>query len=357
MADFNLEPNLAEWQQTVREIIDSPRVARYLDALDQRAREYLASLPEEERLKMGFSALENHKTHLYKTADLLLPEQDKSMGNYAQSWTEVSRQHSEAGLYRQVADFFKPERGLLVDLGCGAGRFLAEMPEPAIGVDINHYCLQAAESVLAQRGRRVNRYSRTYISYDPDRGFILKPYPVMDEVDLTGTVLLADDIEKLDNTMRVLYNQGRKADMVSFTLSGGYTNKSPLQFIDFMQLGDKFWEKRKVEHGQNIADAVTNNVNKICRSGGRFFLATRLLIKDEKESYVDNHEELGQEIAKQHPNVDVVRTTSIPMIQEHNMHGIQIDGRLQLPDGTLSTLPVDFKDIPYRLYLFDMRVR
>ena len=359
MADFNPEPNLAEWRQTVREIVDSPRVSRYLDALDQRAKDYLASLPEEERTKIEFSASQNHKTHLYQTADLLLPEQDKQMKGYAGSWAEVSRQHAESGLYRQVVNFFKPEQGLLVDLGCGAGRFLAEMPEPAIGVDINHYSLQAAESVLSERGRSVRRYSRSYISFDPDKGFILKPYPVMDEIDLTGTTLLADDIENLHNTMRVLYNQGRKADMVSFTLSGGYTNKSPLQFIEFMQLGDKeFWEQRRIVHDKDIMNSVLDNASKICRSDGRFFLGSRLSMYDaERNEYVDKHEELGQEIAKQHPNVDVVRTTYIPMIQEQGMHGIQIDSRLQLPDGSLLPIPMDLKDVTYSLYLFDMRVR
>ena len=126
-----------------------------------------------------------------------------------------------------------------------------------------------------------------------------------------------------------------------------YDHKPPYVFTGLYNI--KYWIR---------PNSVLDNASKICRSDGRFFLASRLSMYDaERNEYVDKHEELGQEIAKQHPNVDVVRTTYIPMIQEQGMHGIQIDSRLQLPDGSLLPIPMDLKDVTYSLYLFDMRVR
>ena len=347
---FNPEPNLAEWQESARELLNNPRLTRYLEHLDRGVKEYRASLPEGERPAEFY----DHRANLLKFAEAALPIQDESMRGYAGHWAALSAHHDQTGVYKRCVDFFQHDQGLLVDLGCGTGRFLAATNTgSAIGVDINHYCLQAAETLLAGKGP-VQRYSRSYISFDPERGFILKPYPVMN-VKLDGTTLLLDDIQTLHNTMGVLYNQGRKADMVSFTLSGGYTNNSPLQFIDAINLGDKFREEKLVKHGEVIRDTVISKLGKICKSGGRFFFAYRMAVS-ENEVFVDGHEKIGQEMAKLHPNIDVVRTSSLAMEDENGMHGIGLDRRRIEKDGTITILP-DSAVLPYRLYLFDMRLR
>ena len=351
MTMFKPEPNLTEWQESVVELLKNPRLTSYLEYLDRRVKDYYASLPEEKRPTGSY----DHKANLLKFAETALPIQDESMRGYASKWATLSAQHAENDIYQKCVDFFQPGEGLLVDLGCGSGQFLAAAnTRSAIGVDINHYCLQAAETLLAGRGP-VTRHSRSYISFDPERGFILKPYPVMN-VKLDGTTLLLDDIQTLHNTMGVLYNQGRKADMVSFTLSGGYTNNSPLQFIDAMNLGGNFREEKMVKHAENIRASVINKLGKICKSGGKFFFAYRMAAAADDGTFVDKHEEIGQEMAKLHPNIDVVRTSSLAMEDENGMHGIGLDRRRIEKDGTITILP-DSAVLPYRLYLFDMRLR
>ena len=216
---FNPEPNLAEWQESARELLNNPRLTRYLEHLDRGVKEYRASLPEGERPAEFY----DHRANLLKFAEAALPIQDESMRGYAGHWAALSAHHDQTGVYKRCVDFFQHDQGLLVDLGCGTGRFLAATNTgSAIGVDINHYCLQAAETLLAGKGP-VQRYSRSYISFDPERGFILKPYPVMN-VKLDGTTLLLDDIQTLHNTMGVLYNQGRnlqKRRQILFCLPHG----------------------------------------------------------------------------------------------------------------------------------------
>ena len=73
-------------------------------------------------------------------------------------------------------------------------------------------------------------------------------------------------------------------------------------------------------------------------------------------TFVDKHEEVGQDMAKLYPNIDVVRTYSLPMEDENGRHGIGLNKRRIEKDGTITIIP-DSVELPYRLYLFDMRLR
>jgi len=239
---------------------------------------------------------------------------------------------------------------------------LAEWPyESAIGVDINHYCLQATEKLLGESGRKARRFSKSYISFDPEKGLVLKPYPVMEEVDLSKTVLLLDDVETLHNTIRVLYNHGRKADAVAYILQGGHTNRSPINFIDVQACGnyDEFVKQRKQLDAMKMYHNVANNVGKICKSGGRFLFGIRYSVVDDEGRFVDtNSDQIGEEFARMHQNIDVVRTSQIPMESERGLGGIQMTTVLdQTSDGKKPSFDISKLDLRYNLYLFDARVK
>jgi len=356
--------NLAFWKETVGEIIEDPRVSRYLAELDARARRYIESLPQEERARLSrtLDGEGDHKAHVYQLADALLPHQDESMRSYAESWFAVSQGHAEAGLYRRAVEFFNPQPGLLVDIGCGAGFFLKELPfRSVLGVDINHYCLQLAEVVLGQDRRPVRRYSKSYISFDPDKGFVLKPLPVMDELDFNQTNLLLDDGQNLQNTIRVLYSQGRKADAVAFTLHGGYSNKSALNFIDAMRFGDaeKFMRQRYLDVADYV-DSIVRNIGKVCRSGGSLFLGLRASVfHGENGALIVDPDNIAQDLAERFKDqIEVERVTAIEL-EDENHSGIVTTPKRVLEDGSFEDVPPELKDSfrRYHLYLIDAKVK
>lgn len=354
------QENLPQWQESIREIMEEPRVSRFLKEWDDQVSRYIESLSEEERSKIDLEETTDHKAGIYKKAEHLLPVQDESMRGYAKDWSDVSHGHADSELYKRIMGFFQPEDGLLVDLGCGAGFFLSEVPfESVIGVDINHYCLQAAEQVLSQNGRKPRRFSRSYISFDPNKGFIIKPYPIMQELNLQETNLIADDIETMQNTIRVLYNHGRKADMVTFMLHGGYTNKSPIQFLEMMKYDglDEFLKKTKTDAPSEIVDEAVEKVGKICKPGGRLLLGVRSgFVYDGEKFRRGTPEIFGQDIADKHNNIDVVRAASIPMMQENGLSGIEVSRHFMGKDSEGIDLD-EIKDEEYELYLIDARVR
>jgi SAM-dependent methyltransferase len=357
------QDNLQEWMGSVNEMVAEPRIARYLEVLDMQARKRLGSLPESERTGLNEEDVLDHRKDMLRLAEKLLPYQDESMRDYSEDWVKISQRHIETGLYKRILDFFQPDEGLLVDLGCGTGSLLAELPfDSVLGVDINHYCLQMAEEQLAKRGKPVYRFSRSYISFDPEKGFILKPHPLMEELDLSRTNLIIDDISQLDNTVRVLYNQGIKADMVTYMLHGGYTSVSPLQFIDLMRFRDysDFWQTRRIDYMIDFENAVLDSMGQICRSGGRVLFGRRMSVHDRSgRQLTDAHERMGQELAKRHSDVlDVVRTTTVPIIEEDGISGIVLSRKpIDMSGRDVETDMPDLKDAKTELYLFDIRIR
>ncbi len=307
-----MESNLQQWLSSAEETINDRRVSAYLEELDEAMRE---QLKEEGRDICDRS----HKTTLQQIARILLPMIDKNLKNYAEDWNEVSRHHKEAGLYRDAVEFFKPEEGLLVDIGCGGGRLIEELPfDSVIGVDINNYCLQFAEEALKTQGRAAERRSRTYISFHPKRGFVLRPYPVMEELDFNRIQLLADDIEDLRNTVRVLYNQGRKADSMSFMLPGGYS----AQQVEFLELLRDGKPRAYVTHPYKwVGELVT----KICKPNGSVYLGLRQPVIDADTNTLVSADVAAEYVQKEIGNtIGIERAKYLDLIQENGITGIKL---------------------------------
>jgi len=104
---FNPEPNLAEWQESARELLNNPRLTRYLEHLDRGVKEYRASLPEGERPAEFY----DHRANLLKFAEAALPIQDESMRGYAGHWAALSAHHDQTGVYKRCVDFFQHDQG------------------------------------------------------------------------------------------------------------------------------------------------------------------------------------------------------------------------------------------------------
>ena len=166
--------------------------------------------------------------------------QEKAMRTYSINWGNGSNEQRKFGLYKAIAEFIGPQEGLGIDFGCGVGHLIAEIQKlsktPMLGIDLNSYTLQLAEQVLKSQGHDVTRMSDSHVSFDPMKGFILRPVPYSLDtpVDLSGINLLCDDFADMRNTMRVLYNQGRKADFATFTLSGGKETYDCGNFLNFV---------------------------------------------------------------------------------------------------------------------------
>ena len=207
--------------------------------------------------------------------DDLIRELDHCLRSYIQSWTTASDAHTQSLLYQKILEVAGITDEFVLDIGCGTGGLLAELPTPGIGVDINYYALQTAQQRLEARGRKVERYSRAQISFHPEQGFVLRPNPYLIEPDPQSTVLLIDDIRTLQNAKRLVYNTGRQADVLTFTLWGGY---SGYQGIEFIQKMAEAAEARKPVHEENpfwLHEAILREAPKLCKKGGRVIFADR----------------------------------------------------------------------------------
>jgi len=261
---------------------------------------------------------------------------DKSMKSYANCWAAASKAHSESGLYKKIVEAADIKSGLTVDLGCGSGGLLAELPDGWVGVDINNYSLQAAEQHVRSRGKSVERFSRSHISFDPDSGFILKPHPYLLETDFKKNILIADDLRTFQNTIRLLYNQGVKADTATFTMWGGFSNYLGVEFIDWIA---KAWGKKE-DNSLLLPERVLEYGPKICRQGGRLVFAVRtckfegpenLFAYDRKGRRIDVAEGLrsasrsGEEMIEKYKHLyELEDKGEIPVTVDENKFGLNV---------------------------------
>lgn len=208
----------------------------------------------------------------------LLTELDFILRNYVlKQWVPKSEEHQENGVYRSIVDFIGDQEGLLLDLGCGLGSFIAEWGRtPAIGVDLNGYALQLAERNIEQSGLPVKRYSKSTLVFNPKRGFEVKS--LEGELYLEGVTLLNDDIAHLETTKKVLREKGVKADIVTLMLWGGGDGYEQLYFLDQNQMSRNYRLQQT-----RVAQSIMPILPDILNSGGRFYIASRRNVQGEIE--------------------------------------------------------------------------
>ncbi len=192
---------------------------------------------------------------LKKVRDSMLPQQDEEMLKYANYWAIVTERHKQRGTYKKFIDFMKPERGLHLDIGTGAGGLIEEFPTSSVlAVDINHHCLKEAYRRIKATGKSVRKISGSYITLDKE-GFHIEPQRVR-EVDLTQTNLVIDNIKSLANTKGILQHQGRQADGAVYALNGGHT--------DFLEMDAIPSQYDKID-----------DVARLCKHGAKLLLVLR----------------------------------------------------------------------------------
>ncbi|VVC03482.1 Uncharacterised protein [Candidatus Bilamarchaeum dharawalense] len=256
--------HLDRWQNTLNQLYRSPRFQRFLvDRIDTpegretRVKEALA-------IELGFLGY--------------------SMRGYAESWRRTIDKHVEAGVYRRVLEFGRldADNELLVDICCGCAGFLAERgKQHAIGIDINPYALEFGAQLLASRGMDAKLFAETDIYVNPERGIVLEPIPVFEEIDLRKLTLLCDDLDNLHNLMRALYMQGRLADSAVFMLQGGKEVARKVEFIADAQ-------PEEAPNPLGMIPTVLKNARKFCRVGGRLIIGIRVLnIENETIEFPD----------------------------------------------------------------------
>ncbi len=331
------ESYLEVWTQSAVETLADPRVLRFL--LEAHG---ITAPPA------GFAE------HYIRTFDT-------AMRSYATSWLQNVQSHQEAELYKQMAQHMRHE-GVWVDLGCGTGHLIAASDhDKVIGVDINGYQLQLAEATLRAAGRAVQRFGGSYISFAEEReGFIVKPDPVLEEVDLNGTILLCDDMTTMHNTIRVLYNQGVKADTVSFTLFGGNATYEGLRFIEGIKkhaaeaAGVEYKSSFEDLDTFSFVDTVIQNVHKICRSGGRFYMGIR------EAHQIKGFEELsGYDLQAAHANrIEIVKAHEIGTLDENKIaNGVTTSAHYRGPEELTPEQQAAADNAEYKLTLVEAIVR
>lgn len=208
--------------------------------------------------------------------DSIIKDLAHDTSEYACDWAGRAKKNRDAGLYRKVLEFVNPSSDdLLIDLGCGTGDLFLELGrDKVVGVDLNPYCLEAAEKALLAAGRVVRRYSRSYIGSDPDKGLVLVPDQITDELNFNQTNLVCDDITTLDNLVSVLGDV--RADAVINLCFGGVAPLSSINFIDtvFKRLqGLKTgYEMNPFKHLEKIMQRAPE----ILKPGGKFYFGFRI---------------------------------------------------------------------------------
>jgi len=344
-----VEENVEELVRTARETWDDPIVQRYLREIE------LTGNPE------GWP-------------EDLIRYMDSGMKSYAESWDALTQLHTEEGTYRRIIDGFDIAPGVHVDLGCGSGGLLAELPfDSWVGVDINHYCLQAAEQRLNARGKNTKRFSRSHISFDPETGFVLKPQPHIFEHDFSEGLLLLDDAANPGNLLRLLYNNGIRADSVTLTLNGGVQYYQGIQFLDVMRKNSLHVKNVPSMKGPDIVEEAFRIVPKICRKGGRLLLAIRQVqISDSEDIIVVDKEGRQVNLSEimRKGNADI---TKISGFGKYELKGVE---EVPLPDENVSGIKTSpringysheesrqlftqagLDKIPVSLHLYDLEVK
>jgi len=296
---------LESWKASAQKTLDNPRV-----------REFLAKFPKE--------LLE--KLPLMQSIDSL----HSSMRGYARDWAELASAHETSGLYKRIVDFANLSGGLFVDIGCGAGNLLLELAKRKdinlIGTDINGYLLQTAEAKLRDAQIATAIRDKSYIGFEPGRGLVLRPTPVMEELDLRQTNLVCDDFRDMHNLKRVLYNHGRRADGAFFTLTGGKSTYGPGEFIKMISeyLAKQDPEQQSPEQHDffDVIDPIMRNLPAIVRKGGSLFIGMRGVLNSAQSS---DTKEIDTEFGRRYVGkLELVRFDSCPIIDERGYNGITI---------------------------------
>ncbi|MBI2657708.1 hypothetical protein HYX08_03360 [Candidatus Woesearchaeota archaeon] len=251
----------------------------------------------------------------------IIRQLDLDLQRYALEWQRLSDMHKEYGTYRKIVEFIGEPRGLLIDLGSGNGNFLAEWGDiPSVGVDLNGYCLQLAETNLRQRGLPVVRYSKSSIMPNPEKG--LDILPLEGDLHLDQVTLLTDDITELRMTKQVLEHKKAKADIVTCMLWGGRNVYETIHFLD--QNAGSFDYKSAARLTKY---KLMDNLPAILKSGGRFYLAMRMHPLAEQISSrmgVGTMEEMFKDLAG--GRATLTKLTKFPLRQETGLTDINIRG-------------------------------
>ncbi|MDO8554633.1 MAG: hypothetical protein Q7S22_07535 [Candidatus Micrarchaeota archaeon] len=309
---FKRADQLERWKASMRETVSDRRVRRF-------ARESSGS-----------------EQSLNEIADLaeqkLLPSIDREMRSYTLSWQDVSAIHLSKGVYERVVKFAgldKDPGKIVVDAACGCATFLSLLKEHSVlGFDINPYSLELGAQVMADSGRPIGTYPDFYISFDPDRGFVLKPVPILEELDLKKGNLIADDITTLQNTMRVLYMNGVKADVVTFMLFGGISQRKAIEFIDLMrELNGVQTGSSAADSSQSAIDSVIRNAHRICKKDGKLILGIRFgefILDDDIKSSLGLivSPSLSELEAKYRDFISITKVDKFELPQENGVSGI-----------------------------------
>lgn len=158
----------------------------------------------------------------------LITEISDNMKRYASLWHGNAQRLRAAGTYKTIAEHIAPSDSYL-DIGCGTGELIEAVKFPnALGIDINHYCLQTAEKYLESEGVKTNSFASSILKWYDKIGIAVVP---VDEnkariLERGKANLLQDDIRvfsprrSLEIARRHIKEIG-KPDYVSFTLVGG----------------------------------------------------------------------------------------------------------------------------------------
>lgn len=190
--------------------------------------------------------------------------------DYAVDWNMISNTHKERGVYRDIVGFIGRQEGLLIDLGCGNGNFIAEYGQvPAIGVDLNGYSLQLAEKNLKENVFPLKRYSASTLSFNSKKGFDIRP--LEGELCLDGVTLLCDDIYNLEMTKKVLRDKDMRADIVTFMLFGGRNAYEAIHFLDSNPGSFDYKSAARVTKYK-----IMEQLPDILKPGGKFYVGIRV---------------------------------------------------------------------------------
>ncbi len=242
---------------------------------------------------------------------------DSDLQRYALAWEKISDMHREEGVYKKIVEFIGEPKGLLIDLGCGNGNFLAEWGDvPAVGVDLNGYCLQLAKRYLKEKGLPVIGHSKSVLSPNPKRGFDVAP--LEGELHLDGITLLTDDVTELKMTRHAFEQKGVKADIVTCMLWGGRNVYETIHFLDPASGSFDYKSAARLTKYK-----LMNNLPFILKSGGRFYLAMRTHpLAELIASRIGTMEEMFQDLAGDRGILR--RTSRIPLKPETGMTDIYI---------------------------------
>jgi SAM-dependent methyltransferase len=333
----NRKSYLEKLKKTAKQALAEPRV-----------REYMSSLFDVDIDNTPIGGLIDHL--------------DQSMRDYADNWSIMSGKHEESGLYKRISEFAGAKSGVYVDLACGAGNLLCALPKnmKLIGADINPYILQRAQENLRQAGKKTETHSDIRMGFLPGTGFVVRPEPLIEKLDLRKVQLISDDINDMGNTMRTLYYQGIKADGAFFTLAGGHSVQRSAEIITAVRYHHTGKDHGEVKSLSDILGDVLRNTPFVVKKNGRLYLAMRgTAMNDAGEVGGISVEPFIRE--NYNDSLEVVREETVPMIDERGSKLVSITSHPDMDEEEVEKIPEDvkksLKKLPYKLSLCEVRVK